>query len=141
MPKRCKLCYPVSKISWNRSQIQKSIANLQNSSNNKRPQNSNKRNTGNGKNLNKKQANLLSTQWLDSNILNRPNTSNYRLKMALFSYKPRDTLVKYLRVNGWRTYGLGYQILNEVQERKAVRRLKRQFWWLKKKQNQDKPNS
>jgi hypothetical protein len=84
------------------------------------------------KNINEKQVNLLSTQWLDENVIQRPNTLKYTLKMALFSYKPRKNLVKYLKSNGWRTYGLGFQILNEKQERKAVRRLKQQFWWLRK---------
>jgi hypothetical protein len=84
------------------------------------------------KNINKHQVDLLSTQWLDKHIICRPKTSEYNLKMALFSYKPRQNLVKYLKSNGWRTYGLGFQILNMKQERKAVRRLKQQFWWLKK---------
>jgi hypothetical protein len=85
------------------------------------------------KNLNKKQIDLLSTQWLDGNVINRPNTANYGLKMVLFSYKPRDTLVKYLVGSGWRVYGLDYQILTVKQERKAIRRLKQQFWWLREK--------
>jgi hypothetical protein len=84
------------------------------------------------KNLNKYQVDVLSTQWLDKHIICRPKTSGYNLKMALFSYKPRKNLVKYLKSNGWRTYGLGFQILNEKQERKAVRRLKQQFWWIRK---------
>jgi hypothetical protein len=84
------------------------------------------------KNLNNHQVDLLSTQWLDKHIICRPKTSGYNLKMALFSYKPRQNLVKYLKSHGWRTYGVGFQILNEKQERKAVRRLKQQFWWLRK---------
>jgi hypothetical protein len=84
------------------------------------------------KNINKKQADLLSTQWLDENIIQRPKTSGYNLKMALFSYKPRKPLINYLRNKGWRTYGVGFQILNGKQEAKATRKLKQQFWWLKK---------
>ena len=84
------------------------------------------------KNINEKQVNLLSTQWLDENVIQRPNTSKYKLKMALFSYKPRKTLIKYLKSYGWRSYGLGFQILNEKQEKKALPRLKQQFWWLRK---------
>ncbi len=84
------------------------------------------------KNINEKQVNLLSTQWLDENVVQRPNTSKYTLKMALFSYKPRQNLVKYLKSNGWRSYGLGFQILNMKQERKVIPRLKQQFWWLRK---------
>lgn len=85
------------------------------------------------KNLNSKQVGLLSTQWLDEQVISRPKTTGYTLKMVLFSYKPRENLVKYLKKHGWRTYGLGYQILNMKQERKATRRLKQHFWWLKKK--------
>jgi hypothetical protein len=88
------------------------------------------------KNINKKQVDLLSTQWLDQNIICRPNTSGYNLKMALFSYKPRQNLVKYLKGHGWRSYGLGFQILNEKQEKKAIPRLKQQFWWVKKAYDQ-----
>jgi hypothetical protein len=72
------------------------------------------------KNINKHQVDLLSTQWLDKNIICRPKTSGYNLKMALFSYKPRTNLVKYLKSHGWRSYGLGFQILNEKQEKKAI---------------------
>jgi hypothetical protein len=84
------------------------------------------------KNINKKQVNLLSTQWLDENIIYRPNTAKYALKMALFSYKPRKTLINYLKSHGWRSYGLSFQILNQKQEQRAMRKLKQQFWWLKK---------
>jgi hypothetical protein len=82
--------------------------------------------------INKKQADLLSTQWLDENIIQRPKTSGYNLKMALFSYKPRKPLINYLRNKGWRTYGVGFQILNGKQEAKATGKLKQLFWWLKK---------
>jgi hypothetical protein len=88
------------------------------------------------KNINKKQVNLLSSQWLDENVINRPNTSKYNLKMALFSYKPRQNLVNYLKSHDWRTYGLGFQILNSKQEKKAMPRLKQQFWWLRKAYDQ-----
>ena len=36
------------------------------------------------KNINQRQVDLLSTQWLDENVVNRPNTCNYELKLALF---------------------------------------------------------
>ena len=90
------------------------------------------------KNLNKKQVNLLSTQWLDENIIGRPKTSGYSLKIALFSYKPRKPLISYLKSKGWKTYGVGFQILNGKQEAKATRKLKQHFWWFKKlyKENQ-----
>jgi hypothetical protein len=84
------------------------------------------------KNLNSKQVDLLSAQWLDKNVIQRPNTSKYALKMALFSYKPRKALIRYLESHGWRTYGVGFQILNQKQEQRAMRKLKQQFWWLKK---------
>ena len=57
--------------------------------------------------------------------------------MALFSYKPRKTLIKYLKSHGWRSYGLGFQILNIKQEEKAMPKLKQQFWWLKKLYDQN----
>ena len=84
------------------------------------------------KNLNQKQVDLLSTQWLNENIICRPKTSGYNLNMALFSYKPRKALINYLKSHGWRSYGLGFQILNQKQEQRAMRKLKQQFWWLKK---------
>ena len=93
------------------------------------------------KNLNSRQIDLLSTQWLDKHIINRPNTSGYTLKLALFSIKPRKNLIKYLKKQGWRTYGLGYQILNLKQEKKATRILKKHFWWLKKKYTQNATQS
>jgi len=89
------------------------------------------------KNLNKNQVeNRISTKWLDKNIIKRPKTSGYSLKMALFSYKPHEQLIKYLKKFNWKVYGLGFQILNIKQERKAIPRLKQQFWWLKKKYEQ-----
>jgi len=93
------------------------------------------------KNLNEFQVYHLSKEWLGKHIINRPNTSGYNLKMALFSYKPRQTLIQYLKSKGWRTYGVGFQILNEKQERKATRKLKQQFWWLKKLYNQNQNKS
>jgi len=84
------------------------------------------------KNLNQEQVNFLSEQWLDKNVILRPKTSGYNLKIALFSYKPRKPLVNYLKSKGWKTYGVGFQILNGKQESKATRKLKQQFWWLKK---------
>jgi hypothetical protein len=90
------------------------------------------------KNLNGKQVNLLSTQWLDENVVNRPNTSKYTLKMVLFSYKPRKTLTNYLKSQGWRSYGLGFQILNSKKEQKALPRLRQRFWWLRKLYDQNK---
>lgn len=89
------------------------------------------------KNLNEKQAKKrISKVWLDKHIINRPNTSKYSLKMALFSYKPPKSLIKYLEKHNYRVYGLGFQILNVKQEKKAIPRLKQQFWWLKKKYEQ-----
>jgi hypothetical protein len=88
------------------------------------------------KNLKQEQVNFLSEQWLDKNVILRPKTSGYTLKLALFSYKPRKNLAKYLKSHGWRSYGLGFQILNEKQEKKAIPRLKQQFWWLRKAYNQ-----
>jgi len=89
------------------------------------------------KNLNQNQVeNAISKKWLDKHIINRPNTSKYSLKMALFSYKPPEPLIKHLENFNWKVYGLGFQILNVKQERKAIPRLKQQFWWLKKKYEQ-----
>ena len=84
------------------------------------------------KNLSEFSVSTLSEAWLQKHIVNRPNTSGYGLKIALFSYKPRKPLVQYLKSKGWKTYGIGFQILNEKQERKATRKLKQQFYWLKK---------
>lgn len=89
------------------------------------------------KNLNQNQVeNIISKKWLDKNIIKRPNTSKYSLKMALFSYKPPESLTKYLNDNNWKVYGLGFQILNVKQEKNAIPQLKKQFWWLKKKYQQ-----
>jgi len=90
------------------------------------------------KNLNQKQIDLLSTQWLDKNVVHRPKTAGYNLRIALFSYKPRKPLVNYLKRNGWKTYGVGFQILKGRQEAKASRKLKQHFWWFKNlyKENQ-----
>ena len=89
------------------------------------------------KNLNQNQVeNIISKKWLDKHIINRANTSKYSLKMALFSYKPPESLIKYLNRHNYRVYGLGFQILNTKQEKKAIPRLKQQFWWLKQKYEQ-----
>jgi len=86
------------------------------------------------KNLNQNQVeNIISKKWLDKNIIKRPNTSKYSLKIALFSYKPPESLIKYLNEHNWRVYGLGFQILDSKQEKKAIPRLKQQFYWLKKR--------
>ena len=89
------------------------------------------------KNLNQNQVqHSISKKWLDRNIINRPNTSNYGLKMALFSYKPSEPLINYLKNFNWNVYDLGFQILSVRQEKKAIPRLKQEFWWLKKKYEQ-----
>jgi hypothetical protein len=89
------------------------------------------------KNLSKRQVEKsISPKWLDKHIINRPNSSKYCLKMALFSYKPPVPLIKYLKKYNWKVYGLGFQILNLKQEKKAIPRLKQQFWWLTKKKQQ-----
>jgi len=48
------------------------------------------------KNLSEFSVSTLSEAWLRKHIINRPNTSGYALKIALFSYKPRKSLVQYL---------------------------------------------
>lgn len=86
------------------------------------------------KNINQNQAeDIISKKWLDKHIIKRRNTSKYGLKMALFSYKPPESLIKYLKEHNYRVYGLGFQILNAKQEKKAIPRLKQRFWWLKKR--------
>lgn len=93
------------------------------------------------KNLSKIQVKeRISKEWLDMNVINRPNTSKYSLKLALFSFKPPKSLINYLEDHNWRSYGLGFQILNSKQEKKAIPILKQQFWWLKKRY-QEKQNS
>ena len=75
------------------------------------------------KNLSKKQVDHLTTTWLDNHIIERPNTTKYKRKLALFSHKPRQSLVRHLNKHGWRVYGLGTQILTFKQERKAIGKL------------------
>lgn len=90
------------------------------------------------KNLNKKQVDHLTIGWLDRNIIDRPHNRGYERKLVLFSYKPRLTLIRYLKNHGWKVYGLGTQILTARQERKAIGKLIRNFYWLKKEYYGDK---
>jgi len=91
------------------------------------------------KNLSKKQVDHLTPKWLDIHIIKRPNVSKYNRKLALFSYKPRQSLVRHLNKYGWRVYGLGTQILTFRQERKAIGKLIKKFYWLKKEYIQTQP--
>lgn len=84
------------------------------------------------KNLSKKQVNHLTPNWLDKNIIDRPYNRGYKHKRVLFSYKPRVSLINHLNRHGWRVHGLGTQILTARQEREAIGKLKRSFYWLKK---------
>jgi hypothetical protein len=90
------------------------------------------------KNLSKKQVDHLTTQWLDKNIIERDYNKGYTRKLVLFSLKPRVPLIRHLNKHGWRVYGLGTQILTHRQERKAIGRLVRNFYWLKKEYYGDK---
>ena len=69
---------------------------------------------------------------LDNHIIKRPNVAKYNRKLALFSYKPRQSLRRHLNKHGWRVYGLGTQILTFKQERKSIGKLIKKFYWLKK---------
>jgi len=85
------------------------------------------------KNLSKKQIDhTLSEEWLDKNVIKRRYPLKYKHKIVLFSFKPRKSLQDYLHIHCWKVYGLGEQILSPKQERKAIRKLKRHFYWLKK---------
>lgn len=74
----------------------------------------------------------LSNAWLDENIIGRPYFKNYKLKIAFFSYKPRQSSVAYLNKHGWRAYSLGTQILTAEQMKKSLGKMKQRFYWLKK---------
>lgn len=91
------------------------------------------------KNLSKKQVDHLTTRWLDKHIIKRPNMAKYNRKLALLSYKPRQSLVRHLNKYGWRVYGLGTQILTFKQERKAIGKLIKKFYWLKKEYTRKHP--
>ena len=91
------------------------------------------------KNLSRKQVNHLTTTWLDRHIIKRPNVVKYNRKLALFSYRPRKSLVRHLNRHGWRVYGLGTQILTFKQERKAIGKLIKKFYWLSKEYSQTQP--
>ena len=85
------------------------------------------------KNLSKKQVDhTVSEQWLDENIIKRRYPLKYKHKIVLFSFKPRKPLKEYLNRHGWKTYGLGEQILSLKQERKTIGKIKRRLYWLKK---------
>ena len=88
------------------------------------------------KNLSGKQAKHLTRKWLDKHIINRTCTSQYGRKLALFSYKPNPSLIKHLNSHDWRVYGLGTQILTLKEEKKAIPKLIKQFYWLKKEYDQ-----
>lgn len=90
------------------------------------------------KNLSKKTVDHLTKKWLDKNIIERNYNKGYARKRVLFSYKPRKPLLRYLNKHGWRSYGLGTQILTSREERKAVGKLVRMFYWLKKEYYGDK---
>ncbi|MCW4045599.1 MAG: hypothetical protein NWE94_08805 [Candidatus Bathyarchaeota archaeon] len=84
------------------------------------------------KNLNQIQIEQsLSNAWLDENIISRPYFKNYKRKIAFFSYKPRQSSIKYLNTHGWRIYSLGTQILTVKQMRKSMGKMKQRFYWLK----------
>jgi hypothetical protein len=85
------------------------------------------------KNLSKKTVNhRVSEEWLDKHVIKRHYPFKCKHKIVLFSYKPRKKLQQYLRTHGWKVQGLGTQILTPRQEQKAVGKLKRGFYWLKK---------
>jgi hypothetical protein len=94
------------------------------------------------KNLNKKQVDeRLSKAWLDENIVKRDYLVNHRRKIALFSFKPKQSLVQYLNQYCWRVYSLETQILTNKQAWKAMGRLKQRFHWLKNEYKSQKSQS
>jgi hypothetical protein len=85
------------------------------------------------KNLSKKQVDhTVSEEWLDKNVIKRRYPLKPRHKIVLFSFKPRKRFRDYLNRHGWKVYNLGEQVLNLRQERKAIGKLRRRFYWLKK---------
>jgi hypothetical protein len=92
------------------------------------------------KNLSQKQVDhTLSQEWLDENIVKRPYFAKHRRKIAFFSYKPRQSSVAYLNVHGWRVYGLGTQITNLKQQKKAMGKVKQRVFWLQKEYHKERP--
>jgi hypothetical protein len=91
------------------------------------------------KNLNKKQVDHLTRAWIDKHVIDRPYNKGYKHKLVLFSFKPRKRLIKHLYTHGWKTYGLGTQILTPREERKAVGKLIRNFYWLEREYSKNKP--
>jgi hypothetical protein len=91
------------------------------------------------KNLNKKQVDHLTEKWLDKHIIKRDYASGYGRKLALFSYKPRSSLIKHLNKHCWKVYSLEQQILTYRQEQKAIGNLIRTFYWLNKEYYGGKP--
>lgn len=84
------------------------------------------------KNLSKKQVDHLTTKWLDKHIIDRDYNKGYKHKIALFSFKPRLPLFRYLHNHGWKAYCLGTQILTSREEQKASGKLVSYVHWLKK---------
>ena len=72
----------------------------------------------------------LSNRWLDENIINRPYFKPYKLKIAFFSHKPKQTQLKYLHANGWRVYSLGYQLTTSKEIKKSFGKIKQRFYWV-----------
>jgi hypothetical protein len=82
------------------------------------------------KNLSRKQVQHLTADWLNGNVIERPDVTSYKNKIAVFSYRPRHRLVEHLKVHGWRVYGVGNQILTQRQAYEALPKLKQQLCWL-----------
>ena len=82
------------------------------------------------KNLSRKQVQHLTADWLNRNVIERPNVTSHKDKILVISYRPRPRLVEHLKVHGWRVYGVGNQILTQREAYEAVPRLKQQLVWL-----------
>jgi hypothetical protein len=83
------------------------------------------------KNLSRKQVQHLTGDWLNRNVVERPDVTSYKNKIVVFSYRPRPRLVKHLKkVHEWRVYSIENQILTQRQAYEAVPRLKQQLCWL-----------
>ena len=81
----------------------------------------------------------LSLEWLDKNIVKRPYFAKYKRKIVLFSFKPLRPAVAYLHENNWKVYSLGMQLNNLRDQKKAIRKIKQRFYWIKQEYDKDSP--
>jgi hypothetical protein len=85
------------------------------------------------KNLSKSQTDHLTPSWIDRNVIDRPKVNAFEEKIVVFGYPLKLSLKKYLKGRGWRTCGIGNQILTPRQAYDAIPRLKQELYWLREK--------